>query len=314
MVTEHAAFPFPSHIPAVELDGVSRRFGATLALDECSLSIGRGETIALLGPNGAGKSTAIGLMLGILEPTAGDVRTLGLGARTAVLSGRVGAMLQGGGLPIGARVGELVDLARALSPSPTPRDLVLERSGLTSLAGRRADTLSGGETQRVRFAMAIAGDPDLLFLDEPTVAMDVESRRAFWDDIRRSAAEGRTVLFATHYLDEADHVADRIIVLAHGRVVADGSPAALRASVAERSVRFTLAATDEPEAGIGALPGVVDVTRHGDDIRLVTLDADATVRALVASAARFRNLEVAAADLDTAFLALTSDRPTATAA
>jgi len=144
--------------------------------------------------------------------------------------------------------------------------------------------------------------------------MDVESRRAFWDDIRRSAAEGRTVLFATHYLDEADQVADRIMVLAHGRVVADGSPAALRASVAERSVRFTLAATDEPEAGIGDLPGVVGVTRHGDDITLVTRDADATVRALVASGARFRNLEVAAADLDTAFLALTSDRPKATAA
>ena len=149
-------------------------------------------------------------------------------------------MLQAAGLPVGARVGELVDLARALAPAPLTRDAVLGRAGLVPLAGRRVDTLSGGETQRVRFAMAIAGDPDLVFLDEPTVAMDVESRRAFWDDMRRSAAEGRTVLFATHYLDEADQVADRIVVLDHGRVVADGSPATLKASVREQTVRFVL--------------------------------------------------------------------------
>ena len=243
MVTEHVTRSDRTHhATAVELDGVRRCFGATLALDDCHLAIGPGETVALLGPNGAGKTTAIGLMLGLIEPSAGRVQTLGQRPRSAVLGGRVGAMLQGGGLPVGPRVGELVDLARALSPHPSGRDAVLERAGLTSLAGRRADTLSGGETQRVRFAMAIAGDPDLLFLDEPTVAMDVESRRAFWDDMRRSAADGRTVLFATHYLDEADQVADRIIVLDHGRVVADGSPAALRASVAERTVRFALPA------------------------------------------------------------------------
>ena len=134
-------------------------------------------------------------------------------------------MLQSAGLPPGARVGELVDLARALYPAPSPRDAILERAGLTALVDRRAETLSGGEAQRVRFAFAIAGDPDLVFLDEPTVAMDVEARRAFWEDMRRFAAEGRTVLFATHYLDEADHIADRIVVLDHGRIVGDGSPA-----------------------------------------------------------------------------------------
>ena len=183
------------------------------------------------------------------------------------------------------------------------------------LAGRRVDTLSGGETQRVRFAMAIAGDPDLVFLDEPTVAMDVESRRAFWDDMRRSAAEGRTVLFATHYLDEADQVADRIVVLDHGRVVADGSPATLKASVREQTVRFVLggeAGAAEPR--FASLPGVDAVTRHGDTIALTTRDADETVRAIVAAGVAFRHLEVAGADMDAAFLALTSSAASTEAA
>src|SRR3954452_14795590 len=210
-----------SRVPVVDLDGVTRRFGDTVALDDCRLSIGSGEMVALLRPNGAGKSTAIGLMLGLLEPSAGGVRPPRLRPRAAVMSGRVGAMLQDGGLPVGARVGELVDLGRALSTHPQGRGDVLGRGGLVELAGSLVDFRPGGDRQRVRFAMAIAGYPGLLFLDEPTVAMDVESRRAFWDDMRRSAAEGRTVLFATHYLDEADQVADRIVVLHHGRIVAD---------------------------------------------------------------------------------------------
>lgn len=313
MVTNALEPQAPSH--AVELDGASRRVGGTLALDDCRLTIEPGETVVLLGRNGAGKSTAIGLMLGLLDPSAGRVRTLGLDPRTAVRSGRVGAMLQAAGLPIGARVGELVDLARSLSPAPLSRDAVLGRAGLVPLAGRRVDTLSGGETQRVRFAMAIAGDPDLVFLDEPTVAMDVESRRAFWDDMRRSAAEGRTVLFATHYLDEADQVADRIVILEHGRVVADGSPATLKASVREQTVRFVLAGDAAAvELRLAALPGVDVVTRHGDTIALTSRDADETVRALVAADVAFRHLEVAGADMDAAFLALTSSAATTGAA
>ena len=305
MVTNAAEQHAPIH--AVELDGASRRFGGTLALDDCRLTIEPGETVALLGRNGAGKSTAIGLMLGLLDPSAGRVRTLGLDPRTAVRSGSVGAMLQAAGLPVGARVGELVDLARALAPAPLTRDAVLGRAGLVPLAGRRVDTLSGGETQRVRFAMAIAGDPDLVFLDEPTVAMDVESRRAFWDDMRRSAAEGRTVLFATHYLDEADQVADRIVVLDRGRIVADGSPATLKASVRQQTVRFVLGGDATAlESRLGALPGVDVVIRHGDTFALTTGDADETVRALVAADVAFRHLEVAGADMDAAFLALTS--------
>jgi ABC-2 type transport system ATP-binding protein len=305
-----ASLPAPAARPsAIDLIGVSRRFGDTNALDGVDLHIGIGETVALLGPNGAGKSTAISIMLGLLAPSAGEARTLGLAPHDAVRSGRVGAMLQSASLPAGARVGELVDLARGLYPSPAPRSAILERSGLTGLAGRRADTLSGGETQRVRFALSIAGDPDLVFLDEPTVAMDVEARRAFWVDMRRAASEGRTVLFATHYLDEADSIADRIIVLDHGRVVAAGSPAELKAGVAERTVRFAWTgdgAITGGDAVLRALPGVAAVERRGETIVLTCHDADAAVRGLVASRIDFRHLEVTGADLDTVFLALTN--------
>lgn len=300
---------------AVAFHDLSRRFGSTLALDAVRLSIETGETVALLGANGAGKSTAIGVMLGLLEPSGGTAVTLGLAPREAIRSGRVGAMLQSATLPAGARVGELVDLARGLYPSPSPRDAILARAGLTDLAGRRADTLSGGESQRVRFALAIAGDPDLLFLDEPTVAMDVESRRAFWVDMRRSAAEGRTVLFATHYLDEADQVADRIVVLDRGRVVADGSPSALKASVTERTVRFAWPIADaDAEDLLRALPGVTSTDRRGETVSVRTRDADATVRALVRSDIDFRHLEVVGADLDAAFLVLTGGGPAQAAA
>ena len=292
-------------IQAVDFDGVSRRFGATLALDGVRFQAGVGETIALLGPNGAGKSTAIGVMLGLLEPSDGTVRVLSQSPRAAVRSGRVGAMLQTATLPVGARVVELVELARGLYPNPLPRDAVLDRAGLADLAGRRADTLSGGEMQRVRFALAIAGDPDVIFLDEPTVAMDVESRRAFWADMRRYAADGRTVLFATHYLDEADQVADRIVVLDHGRIAADGSPSALKGSVAERTVRFVWPVAGSDDTVLLALPGVTAADRHGEVVSLQSTDSDATIRAIVDADIAFRQLEVAGATLDTAFLALT---------
>jgi len=311
-MTTTTSFPTPvqPRLTAVAFDGVSRRFGDTHALDDVSVTIDAGETVALLGPNGAGKTTAIGIMLGLLEPSTGRAATLGMAPHDAVRSGRVGAMLQSAGLPPGARVGELIDLARGLYPAPSPRDAILERAGLTGLVTRRAETLSGGEAQRVRFAFAIAGDPDLVFLDEPTVAMDVEARRAFWEDMRRFAAEGRTVLFATHYLDEADHVADRIVVLDHGRIVGDGSPAALKATVTERVVRFALPSADAAgDPLLAGLPGVLRVERHGTSLSLQTSDADATVRALVAADIAFRHLEVAGADLDAAFLALTSGDP-----
>ena len=295
---------------AVDLDGVSRRFGSPTAVERIEIHIPAGQTVALLGPNGAGKSTAISVMLGLLAPSEGSARLFGGPPRAAVSAGRVGAMLQAGTLPAGATVGELVDLARAMYPAPLARDAVLERAGLTSLERRRADALSGGEAQRVRFALAIAGDPDLLFLDEPTVAMDVETRRAFWADLRRAASEGRTILFATHHLDEADQVADRIVIIDGGRIVADGTPAALKASVSLRSVRFALDEADHDEE-LRALPMVASLRRTGAMVSLESHDADATVRAIVGAGIPFRHLEVSGADLDAAFLFLTAAPPAA---
>ncbi len=290
-------------ITAVHFERVSRRFGAVEALRDVSLEIPAGQTVALLGRNGAGKSTAIGLMLGLLDPSEGEVRTLGLAARDAVRGGRVGAMLQDAALPVGATVDDLVGLARGLSPRPLGRDAILERAALHGLVGRQTQTLSGGEAQRVRFALAIAGDPDLVFLDEPTVAMDVETRRAFWRDMRRSADDGRTILFATHHLDEADQVADRIVILDHGRVIADGTPADLRATVTERTVRFALPHGPVPD--LTGMPGVTATDVRGTQVSLTSTDADATIRDLVGAGIAFRHLEVSAPDLETAFLALT---------
>jgi ABC-2 type transport system ATP-binding protein len=293
----------PTGATAVSFTAVGRRFGETTALGGVDLRIEAGETVALLGPNGAGKSTAIGLMLGLLDPTAGRVAVLDQTPRAAVRGGRIGAMLQESGLPILARVGELVELVRNLSPHPMGTDEVLRRAGLTGLAGRRTEALSGGEAQRVRFALAIAGDPELLFLDEPTVAMDVETRRAFWADMREFAAEGRTILFATHYLEEADQIADRIVVLDRGRIVADGTAAAIKRGAHARTLRFRLAAPDA--SALGTLPGVETVDIAGDRVVVRTADPDATARALLRTDLDVRELELGGPDLEEAYLALT---------
>jgi len=302
----HPTFTDSSSVPyaAVRFADVTRRFGDVTAIDGIDLDIRPGETVALLGPNGAGKSTAISMMLGLLRPTSGTVTTLALHPADAVASGRIGSMLQTSGLPINVHVGELVDFARRLYPHPLPKAAIVERAGLAGLLDRTTDGLSGGEAQRLRFAFAIAGDPDLVFLDEPTVAMDVEMRRAFWADMRRSADEGRTILFATHYLEEADQVADRVVVLDHGRIAADGTSRAIRARVTEKSVTFDL--VDPDPAVLGDLPGVTGTVIHDGAVRLTTSDADATVRALYAAGLPIRNLEVVGADLEDAFIALTA--------
>jgi ABC-2 type transport system ATP-binding protein len=292
---------------AVDFHDVSKRYDADLALERASISIPLGQTVALLGPNGAGKSTTIGLMLGLLDPSAGAVRVLGLEPRVAVASGRVGAMLQTSGLPVGARVGELIAFVRRLYPQPLPAASILGRSGLEQLVHRPVETLSGGEAQRVRFAMAIAGDPDLVFLDEPTVAMDVESRRRFWAQIGAFAAEGRTVVFATHYLAEADTAADRIVVLDHGRIVADGSPGSIKAGVVGRVVRFRL---PDPSAAtlarIEALPAATTVETDGDRVTIRTTDSDAVIAGIYGAGLRVHDLEIAGVDLEDAFVALTA--------
>ncbi|MBX6386555.1 MAG: ABC transporter ATP-binding protein, partial [Microbispora sp.] len=260
----------------------------------------------LLGPNGAGKSTSINMLLGLLRPTSGEIRVFGESPDRAVAAGDVGAMLQEGELIPELTVAETVDFVRRLYPRPLPMEEILRVADLTDIAGRRANRLSGGQTQRVRFALAIAGGPRLLLLDEPTAAMDVESRRTFWDNMRAYAAGGRTILFATHYLEEADENADRVVVIARGRVVADGSAAEIKASVAGQAVSFLLG--DQPVAGLDALPGTTGVELQDGRVTLHTTDLDATVDALYRKTTLdIRDLQLHGADLEDAFLALTKE-------
>lgn len=289
--------------PAVRFESVTKNYGAVRAVAGVDLVIGRGETVALLGPNGAGKSTSIGLLLGLFPPDAGRVEVFGASPEAASTAGRVGAMLQETQLVPRITVGELLSFVRALYPDPLPMPELVRVANLGELTGRRLEKLSGGQSQRVKFAVAIAGQPDLLVLDEPTAAMDVESRHDFWTSMRRYAGGGHTVLFSTHYVEEADSSADRVVVIAGGRVVADGTPATIKRSVSQQSVGIALPGNSS--AGLDTLPGVTAVEVRADRAYLATTDADATVRGLVAHG-MLRDVEVRGARLEDAFLALTA--------
>ncbi|MFD5325438.1 ATP-binding cassette domain-containing protein [Streptomyces sp. NPDC127092] len=266
------------------------------------LAIRRGETVALLGRNGAGKSTTINLLLGLDEPDGGRVRLFGAEPARAVAAGRVGAMLQDARPVPRVTVRELVGFVARTYPDPLPVGEALALAGLTELADRRVDRLSGGQAQRVRFAVALSGNPELIVLDEPTAALDVEAREAFWASMRRYARRGNTVLFSTHYLEEADEHADRIVVVDSGRVLADGTAEQLKRAAGGSSVSFDLAG--RPTDGLAALPGVTSAEIRGDRARLRSDDPDATVLAL-ASLGLVRRLEVAPVSLNDAFLSLT---------
>ncbi|MER5755038.1 ABC transporter ATP-binding protein [Streptomyces sp. NPDC002088] len=295
--------------PAVSFTGAVKAFGAVRAVDGLDLEIARGETVALLGRNGAGKSTAIALLLGLYEPDAGRVELFGGPPERAVRAGRVGAMLQEARAVPRVTVRELVSFVAGRYPAPMPVEQALELAGIAELAGRRVDRLSGGQAQRVRFAVALAGNPALIVLDEPTAALDVEARHAFWDSMRGHAGRGHTVLFSTHYLEEADAHADRILVVDRGRIVADGTGEQLRRAAGGNLVSFDLAGRGTE--GLSLLPGVRSVEVRGDRALLRSDDSDATVIAL-AELGAIRGLEVVPASLDDAFLALTS-RETETA-
>jgi ABC-2 type transport system ATP-binding protein len=232
--TESSALERPA-VSVASLEGVTRRFGDVVAVDELSLQIHRGETVALLGPNGAGKTTTVEMLLGLLAPDEGDTRLFGGPPADAVARGLVGAMLQEAGLPHGATVAELVELIRGMYPDPLALEEALRISDLTAVARRQVQRLSGGQRQRLRVAMALAGNPDLLVLDEPTASLDVQARRSFWARARASVSEGRTLVFATHRLEEADAVADRVVVISRGRLVADGAPDEVKARAAGRT-------------------------------------------------------------------------------
>lgn len=283
--------------------GAVKTFGAVRAVDGVDLEIGRGETVALLGRNGAGKSTTISLLLGLNTPDAGTVELFGLQPAKAVRNGLVGAMLQEARAVPRVTVGELVAFVARRYPMPMPVTQALELAGIGELAGRRVDRLSGGQTQRVRFAVALAGNPSLIVLDEPTAALDVEARHAFWHSMRAFARRGHTVLFSTHYLEEADTHADRILVIDRGRIVADGTGEQLKRAAGGSLVSFDLAGRSTE--GLSRLPGVRSLEVRGDRALLRTDDSDATVIALAARNA-IRGLEVTPASLDDAFLALTS--------
>ncbi|MGV9893123.1 ABC transporter ATP-binding protein [Streptomyces tendae] len=303
----------------VGFDQVTKRYGDVRAVDGLTLDLHPGQTVALLGPNGAGKSTTLDLLLGLRRPDTGTVRVLGTEPREAVVAGRVGAMLQSGGLMDEVTVAELVRLACALHPRAHPVAEVLARAGLTTIADRRVDKLSGGQAQRVRFALATAGDSDLIVLDEPTTGMDVTARRAFWATMREQADQGRTVLFATHYLEEADAIADRVLVLHRGRLLADGTAAEIKAGAGARRISFDLdAPVDEASLrGLphltsltlsdgGSAPGAADAAGSRRTVRIQSADADATVHALYGLGLHPRNLEVAGLGLEQAFVALTA--------
>ena len=284
-----------------------RRGGTTVeAVRGIDVGIGGGETVALLGPNGAGKSTTIDMLLGLLAPDQGSVTLFGRSPAEAVAEGAVGAMLQTGSLLRDLSVRELIAMMASLYPAPMGVGEVLELTGAQEFADRRTQKLSGGETQRVRFAVALVSDPQLLVLDEPTVAMDVEARHAFWTTMRDFAARGRTILFATHYLEEADAYADRAVLMAQGRVVADGPTTEIKAMVGSRSIRATLPGARIDE--LAALPGVSSAERRGQAVLLVCSDSDAAVRALLGAHPEARDIEIEAAGLEQAFLALTGDR------
>ncbi len=232
--------------PVVSFENVSKYYGRLKAVDGLTLDLRAGETTALLGPNGAGKSTSLDMLLALRKPSSGKIQMFGSDPYTGVKSGRVGAMLQSGGLMPEVTVRELVTLVTRLHPKPEPVETTLKRAGIAQFADQRVDRLSGGQTQRVRFALAICGQSELIVLDEPTTAMDVETRRLFWSSMKEEVAEGRTLLFATHYLEEADQAADRILVINRGRLLADGTPAEIKARAGARRISFRLDRVDEP--------------------------------------------------------------------
>jgi ABC-2 type transport system ATP-binding protein len=270
------------------------------------VSIARGETVALLGPNGAGKSTTIDMILGLARPDGGTVSVFGRTPKEAVKQGLVGGMLQTGELIRNLSVRELLQMVASLYPRPLDVDEVLAVAGLEDAAEQSTQKLSGGQTQRARFGVAIVSNPELLILDEPTVAMDVEGRRTFWAAMRGYAAGGKTVMFATHYLEEADANADRAVLMAHGDVVADGPTTEIKGRVGTRTIRATLPRVEASQ--LGALPGVNSVERHGDAVILVCSDSDRAIRALLDRYAAARDIEVKGAGLEDAFLRLTGEQ------
>jgi len=299
-------------LPVASLDHVTHRYGAVQALSDVTLDLAPGQVTALLGPNGAGKTTIVRVLTGLTRPSQGKALLFGGDPQDPAARRRLGVMLQIARVPDTLTVREHVTLFSTYYPAPLPIADVLRLTGLESVADRRYGKLSGGQQQRTLFALAICGNPGLLFLDEPTVGMDVESRRQFWDTVRMLAAAGRSILLTTHYLEEADALATRIVVLNRGRVIADGTPAAIKRQAAGRQVRCR---TTLQAQTLAALPGVQRVVAEAAGTTLMlSSDSDKTLRSLLAQDTNAHDIEVRGAGLEEAFLALTeADRESAVA-
>jgi ABC-2 type transport system ATP-binding protein len=278
------------------------------AVDGLDLTVAPGEIVAFLGPNGAGKTTTLDMLLGLTVPDAGSATVVGMAPRAAVLAGKVSAVLQTGGLLADLTVAETVRLISSTFTDPRPVDEVMARAGISSLASRRVSKCSGGEQQRLRFALALLPDPEVLILDEPTAGMDVAARHEFWDTMRADTASGRTVVFATHYLEEADSFAERIVMISRGKVVADGTTSEIRAQSSGRTISAEIPSQDIDSwlARVRGIPGVTGVAERGRRVEITASDTDAAALVLLRDLGA-RNLEIAAPTLDSAFLTLTGE-------
>jgi ABC-2 type transport system ATP-binding protein len=284
------------------LHGASKNFGDVQALRQVNFAVRAGELVALLGPNGAGKTTAVKLFLGLAKPTAGTVSVFGGDPIHEEVRTRIGAMLQVAKVPETLRVREHIDLFSSYYPKPLPLTETLALAGLQEIKNRVFGELSGGQRQRVLFALALCGDPDILFLDEPTVGLDVESRRLLWEEIRKLIARGKTVLLTTHYLEEADALADRVVVINRGEIIAEGTPSEIKASTAGRRIRCVSSLDIET---VRALPGVIEVRRDREALEIRAALAEPILRDLLMRDEGLSGIEVTSAGLEEAFLALT---------
>jgi len=288
--------------PAIDLVGVHKHFGSVEAVGGIDLRVEPGEIVAFLGPNGAGKTTTIDMVLGLADPSSGAVWIYGLEPRDAVRRGMVSAVMQNGGLLKDLTVAETITYTSHLFTATRSPAEVMDRAGITAIANRLVGKCSGGEQQRLRFAMALLPDPELLLLDEPTQGMDVEGRRSFWAAIRHDAGTGRTVVFATHYLEEADAYADRVVLVRKGRIVADGTASEVKALASGRTVRATL--PDADRDALSRIAGVDRVEVRGSSVMVHCVDSDAVARYLL-TRTDAHDLEVAALGLEEAFVTLT---------
>lgn len=294
--------PAPARQPIARLHSVTRRYGQVTALDDLNLSLYPGEVVALLGPNGAGKTTAVKLLLGLIAPNNGSVRVLGSDPRNSETRTGIGAMLQVTRVPETLRVREHIDLFRSYYPNPLSAEEIVRIARLEGLENTFFGKLSGGQKQRLLFGLALAGNPSMVFLDEPTVGMDIESRRALWEQIRWLAAQGKTVLLTTHYLEEADALASRIVVIGQGKILAEGTPTEIKHHVAGRRIRCI---TELDPDFLRKLPSVLNVEQDREAVIITAIEAERVVHDLLRNDLLLRGLEISAPGLEDAFLALT---------